>query len=45
MRDRVTTEILEFAPVVRQPDVVKRFVGEPDFTALHSLIEELLAKR
>jgi len=30
--------------VDKQGRIVKRFVGEPDFTALHSLIEELLAK-
>lgn len=28
----------------RQGRIVKRFVGEPDFDALHRLIEELLAK-
>lgn len=28
----------------KQGRIVKRFVGEPDFTALHSLIEELLAQ-
>ncbi|MDZ7868704.1 MAG: TlpA disulfide reductase family protein [Rheinheimera sp.] len=28
----------------KQGRIVKRFVGEPDFTALHNLIEELLAK-
>jgi peroxiredoxin len=28
----------------RQGRIVKRFVGEPDFVALHKLIEELLAK-
>lgn len=28
----------------RQGRIVKRFVGEPDFVALHRLIEELLAK-
>lgn len=30
--------------VDKQGRIVKRFVGEPDFTALHGLIEELLAK-
>jgi peroxiredoxin len=30
--------------VDKQGRIVKRFVGEPDFTALHNLIEELLAK-
>ncbi|MDO9147890.1 MAG: TlpA disulfide reductase family protein [Hydrogenophaga sp.] len=28
----------------RQGRIVKRYVGEPDFTALHTLIEKLLAK-
>ena len=28
----------------KQGRIVKRFVGEPDFAALHHLIEELLAK-
>lgn len=28
----------------KQGNIVKRFVGEPDMTALHSLIEDLLAK-
>ncbi|MCY1314383.1 hypothetical protein D9M70_650140 [compost metagenome] len=28
----------------KQGRIVKRFVGEPDFPALHSLIEELLAQ-
>lgn len=28
----------------KQGNIVKRFVGEPDMTALHNLIEELLAK-
>lgn len=31
--------------VDRQGRIVKRFVGEPDFTALHRLIEELLAQQ
>lgn len=30
--------------VDKQGRIVKRFVGEPDFAALHQLIEELLAK-
>lgn len=30
--------------VDKQGRIVKRFVGEPDFAALHKLIEELLAK-
>ena len=30
--------------VDKQGRIVKRFVGEPDFAALHNLIEELLAK-
>ncbi|WP_370872037.1 TlpA family protein disulfide reductase [Hydrogenophaga sp.] len=30
--------------VDKQGNIVKRFVGEPDMTALHNLIEELLAK-
>lgn len=30
--------------VDKQGRIVKRFVGEPDFVALHKLIEELLAK-
>jgi thiol-disulfide isomerase/thioredoxin len=30
--------------VDKQGNIVKRFVGEPDMAALHSLIEELLAK-
>jgi peroxiredoxin len=30
--------------VDKQGRIVKRFVGEPDFTALHGLIEELLAQ-
>ena len=30
--------------VDKQGQIVKRFVGEPDMAALHSLIEELLAK-
>jgi peroxiredoxin len=30
--------------VDKQGIIVKRFVGEPDMTALHNLIEELLAK-
>ena len=29
--------------VDKQGKIVKRFVGEPDFTALHALIEKLLA--
>lgn len=28
----------------KQGRIVKRFIGEPDFAALHKLIEELLAK-
>jgi peroxiredoxin len=28
----------------RRGEIVKRFVGEPDFTALHQLVEELLAQ-
>jgi glutathione peroxidase-family protein len=28
----------------KQGRIVKRFVGEPDFDALHRLIEELLAQ-
>lgn len=28
----------------KQGNIVKRFVGEPDMTALHGLIEDLLAK-
>ena len=30
--------------VDKQGRIVKRFVGEPDFAALHNLIEDLLAK-
>ena len=30
--------------VDKQGEIVKRFVGEPDFAALHELIEELLAQ-
>jgi glutathione peroxidase-family protein len=30
--------------VDRQGNIVKRFVGEPDFAALHQLIEQLLAQ-
>jgi peroxiredoxin len=30
--------------VNRQGRIVKRYVGEPDFTALHALIEKLLAQ-
>jgi peroxiredoxin len=30
--------------VDKQGRIVKRFVGEPDFAALHTLIEKLLAK-
>jgi len=29
----------------KQGGIVKRFVGEPDFPALHALIEELLAEK
>jgi peroxiredoxin len=28
----------------KRGDIVKRYVGEPDFAALHSLLEELLAE-
>lgn len=28
----------------KRGEIVKRFVGEPDFTALHALIEQLLAQ-
>jgi peroxiredoxin len=30
--------------VDRQGRIIKRYVGEPDFAALHALIEKLLAK-
>ena len=29
----------------RQGRIVKRYVGEPDFPALHALIEKLLAQQ
>ena len=28
----------------KRGEIVKRYVGEPDFTALHSLVEKLLAE-
>ncbi|MFX8504460.1 TlpA disulfide reductase family protein, partial [Acinetobacter baumannii] len=30
--------------VNKRGDIVKRFVGQPDFAALHGLIEQLLAE-
>ena len=39
---------VQFTPttylVNRRGEIVKRYVGEPDFTALHQLIEKLLAE-